>query len=143
MYLKTYSTVVRKPTNILNRLLDWQVVSLAMAQQGPDLRRWSQALASDFLPVQNPPASSVKKGYAMKDCKEDACKNCRVAGHGTKDFSKAPACNLCDLTDHVYKACLKRERTWASVVAKPHPTCNPLRLKLHQLSRKTCKKEEW
>ncbi|XP_075701358.1 uncharacterized protein LOC142665536 [Rhinoderma darwinii] len=135
--LKRFCTVVRETTHILNGLCFWTgkwsvIVRLnkdSSAEDGFQHLPQSFSLGNSYGLIYYPDMPQIcrrcSKGHSMKDCKEDACKNCRVTGHETKDCPKRTMCNLCGQAAHSYKNCPKRERSCAIVAAKAPARGNP------------------
>ncbi|XP_075684311.1 uncharacterized protein LOC142652550 [Rhinoderma darwinii] len=101
--LKRFCTVVREPTHILNGLGFWTgkwsvIVRLnkdSSAEDGLQHLPQSFSLGNSYGLIYYPDMPQIcrrcsKKGHSMKDCKEDACKNCRVTGHETKVKAARP-----------------------------------------------------
>ncbi|XP_075062102.1 uncharacterized protein LOC142150816 [Mixophyes fleayi] len=63
--------------------------------------------------------------HMARSCKVSACRNCKVAGHETKDCPRKLSCNLCGLASHIYRDCPHRARTYAAAARIGLPESGP------------------
>uniref|UniRef100_W5NMR8 CCHC-type domain-containing protein n=1 Tax=Lepisosteus oculatus TaxID=7918 RepID=W5NMR8_LEPOC len=56
-------------------------------------------------------------GHISVDCTTEMCRRCGRAGHATISCKNPLVCNLCGEQGHGYRACPKKDRRFASVVA--------------------------
>ncbi|XP_075053795.1 uncharacterized protein LOC142139825 [Mixophyes fleayi] len=73
--------------------------------------------SASLLHYADQPRNCRKCGEAdhmARSCKVSACRNCKVAGHETKDCPRKLLCNLCGLASHIYRDCPQRARSYAS-----------------------------
>uniref|UniRef100_A0A673WJB3 CCHC-type domain-containing protein n=1 Tax=Salmo trutta TaxID=8032 RepID=A0A673WJB3_SALTR len=56
----------------------------------------------------------LEAGHLARDCKKPkSCNlNCFEAGHLARDCKKPKSCNLCDSTEHMFKDCPERHKTY-------------------------------
>uniref|UniRef100_W5NNG7 CCHC-type domain-containing protein n=1 Tax=Lepisosteus oculatus TaxID=7918 RepID=W5NNG7_LEPOC len=56
-----------------------------------------------------------EKGHYGSDCQAEVCRRCDKVGHSTLMCRAEPKCNLWGVSGHIYKACLKRAKSFAAV----------------------------
>ncbi|MGH0124255.1 UNVERIFIED_CONTAM: hypothetical protein FKN15_017942 [Acipenser sinensis] len=54
-----------------------------------------------------------EEGHIAAMCPNSFCRNCLETGHLARDCNKPKSCNLCDSTEHVFKDCPGRHKTYA------------------------------
>ncbi|KAK9515954.1 hypothetical protein VZT92_026550 [Zoarces viviparus] len=71
-----------------------------------------------------------QSGHAEAGCGEARCRFCGQAGHSAKDCTEPRTCHGCGGTDHLYRGCPGRKKTFAEA-AKPTEAGEPSRGTTH------------
>uniref|UniRef100_W5NLC3 CCHC-type domain-containing protein n=1 Tax=Lepisosteus oculatus TaxID=7918 RepID=W5NLC3_LEPOC len=58
-----------------------------------------------------------QEGHLVVDCVEQLCRRCGQIGHSAVSCREDMVCNLCGGQGHAYRACPRKIKTFASVVA--------------------------
>ncbi|XP_077306262.1 uncharacterized protein LOC143925674 [Lithobates pipiens] len=132
-YLQRFCTVVKDPVRILDAngfwIGKWSVLCKFRKDPSRDILHlqpcFSLGNSAGILFYPGIPFTCNRcsnTGHMGKDCKEPACRFCRVAGHETKDCPRSKACNLCGAAEHVFKHCPQRSRSYAGVLIQGKPS---------------------
>ncbi|XP_077334564.1 uncharacterized protein LOC143975887 [Lithobates pipiens] len=132
-YLQRFCTVVKDPVRILDAngfwIGKWSVLCKFRKDPSGDILHlqpcFSLGNSAGTLFYPGIPFTCNRcsnTGHMGKDCKEPACRFCRVAGHETKDCPRSKACNLCGAAEHVFKHCPQRSRSYAGALIQGKPS---------------------
>ncbi|XP_077341277.1 uncharacterized protein LOC143986747 [Lithobates pipiens] len=132
-YLQRFCTVVKDPVRILDAngfwIGKWSVLCKFRKDPSGDILHlqpcFSLGNSAGILFYPGIPFTCNRcsnTGHMGKDCKEPACRFCRVAGHETKDCPRSKACNLCGAAEHVFKHCPQRSRSYAGALIQGKPS---------------------
>ncbi|XP_075056936.1 uncharacterized protein LOC142143121 [Mixophyes fleayi] len=126
-FLSRFCSVVKDPCKILDVNGFWTgkwsiIIRLRKDNTATDgLQHLPSSFAlggsAGLLHYADQPRNCRKCGEAdhmARSCKVSACRNCKVAGHETKDCPRKLSCNLCGLASHIYRDCPHRARTCAA-----------------------------
>ncbi|XP_075057038.1 uncharacterized protein LOC142143227 [Mixophyes fleayi] len=137
-FLSRFCSVVKDPSKILDVNGFWTgkwsiIIRLRKDSTATDgLQHLPSSFAlggsAGLLHYADQPRNCRKCGEAdhmARSCKVSACRNCKVAGHESKDCPRKLSCNLCGLASHIYRDCPQRARSYAAAAGIGLPESGP------------------
>ncbi|XP_077307233.1 uncharacterized protein LOC143927157 [Lithobates pipiens] len=134
-YLQRFCTVVKDPVRILYAngfwIGKWSVLCKFRKDPSGDIQHlqpcFSLGNSTGILYYPGIPYACNRcsnTGHMGKNCKELACRFCRVAGHETKDCPRSKACNLCGAAEHVFKRCPQKSQSYTRALIQGKPAAS-------------------